>query len=558
MGKSYPVSFRPENNNPTPEQPEPSRKTMGRSSPRTAFAAALLATALSASPLLAQTAPAPAPAPAATAVTTVDDAGAKALAASIDAALKRILPHTAQGGGARWIGAVTATPDGDGYTVTLPALSFAGDDGSRMDVGIITFRLKPQADGSQAFTARIPASLPIFDAKGAADGAVTIGTQSISGVWIPAYETPTTMTLSLGSLAATNGKNQTMLTIGSLAGRVDLRPDGGGALYSGPGSFTIANLVAKDETGTPLATIGSFGTDFTYTRVDLAKSHKLTETARTYAETTGASPNPAPPPLTPADFGGLFGGMGFKLSLGESSFYDPKDKIRVGIKNIALSMGIDGLDTPSTSVRFGYDHDGLNIVPPPGPVDFMPGSAGFSIAALKLPTDALSQVLTIAAGKTDDTTGALAAGVLLGALGQAASEIRLEKLAVSTPATSGHAAGAATFSPAAALATTGAFTVTLTGLDNTIKALQPAPGKKPTKEDQDTLAGLTMVQALGQPGKDAQGKDARVYKIDITAQGQILLNGTDMSGLLGLGADDGTDGVDDEEEEAPAPTKRKL
>ncbi|MCW2245168.1 hypothetical protein M2352_000759 [Azospirillum fermentarium] len=528
---------------------------MGRSFPRTAFAAALLASALSASPLLAQTAPAPAP----VAATTVDETGAKTLAASIDTALKRFLPHTPQGGGARWIGAVTATPDGDAYKVTLPALSFAGDDGARMDVGIITFRLKPQTDGTQAFTAQLPASLPIFDAKGAADGTVTIGTQAISGVWVPAYETLTALDVSLGALAATNAKNQTLLKIGSMAGRMDLRPDGGGALYSGPGAFTIANLAVQDETGTPLATIGSFGTDFTYTRVDLEKSRKLTETARTYAETAGADPNPAPPSLTPADFRGLFGGMGFKVSLGDSTFFDPKDKTRVGLKAFALSMGIDGLDTPSTSVRFGYDHDGLAIVPPPGPADFMPGSAGFSIAALKLPTDALSQVLTIAAGKTDDTTGALVAGVLMGALGQAASEIRLEKLAVNTPATSGHAAGAATFAPGAALATTGAFTVTLTGLDNTIKALQPAPGKKPTKEDQDTLAGLTMVQALGQPGKDAQGKDARVYKIDITPQGQILLNGTDMSALLGLGADQGTDGgEDEEEEEAPAPAKRKL
>lgn len=534
---------------------------MGRSHSRSTFAAALLATALTASPLLAQTAPVPAaPAAAPAAITTVDEAGAKALAAGMETELKALLPHTAQGAGARWTGVVTAVPDGDAYKITWPALSFVGDDGARMDVGTITLRLRPQADGSQAFTAQLPASMPIFDTKSAADGSLTIGSQSISGVWSPAYQTFTGLTLALNGLTGVNGKNQTVVKMGAITGTMDLRPDGGGHLYSGPGAFGVSGLSIQDETGTTLASIGTLNTDFTYTRVDLDKTRKLGQVAQANAATAaGTSTSTAPAALTPADFRGLFGGMGMKIAMGDSSFFDPKDKMRIGIKNVALSMGIDGLDTPSTSVRFAYDHDGLSMVPPPGPADFMPGSAGLSIAALKLPTDAFSQALTVASGKTDDSTGALVAGLLMGALGQAASEIRLEKLAVITPATSGLATGGTTFNPGAAFGTTGAFTVTLTGLDNTIKALQPAQGKKPTKDEQETLAGLTMIQALGQPGKDAQGKDARVYKIDITPEGQLLLNGTDMSGLLGLGGGEGTDEQDDEEADAPpAPGKRKL
>lgn len=534
---------------------------MGRSSPRTAFAAALLATALTASPLLAQTAPAPAAAPAqppaaapaAPAAVPVDEAGAKALAAGMEAGLKRLLPHTTEGEGPRWTGVVAATPDGDAYKVTWPALSFVSDDGGRMDVGVITLRVRPRADGTQSFTAELPASIPLFDGTNAANGTITVGSQSTTGVWSPAYETLTGLDMALGTVAGVDGKGRTVLTIGGINGRLDLRPDGGGALYSGPGTFTLTNLVVQDETGAQLATIGTAGTDFTYTRVDLEKTRKVTQAAQ--ANATGADPTPVPA----ADFRGLFGGLDFTMTLGDSAFFNPEEDFRFSFKNVSMSMGVNGLDTSSTAVRFAYGHDGLAMTPPPGPADFMPGSAGLSIAALKLPTDAFSQALNIASGKTDDTTAALVGGLLLGALGQAGSEIRLEKLAVVTPATSGHAAGSATFNAGAAFGADGAFTVTLTGLDNAIKALQPAAGRKAAKEDQETLAGLTMIQALGQPGKDAQGKDARLYKIDITPDGQLLLNGTDLSALMGLGDDEGDDGEDmEEEEEAPAPAKRKL
>jgi hypothetical protein len=46
-----------------------------------------------------------------------------------------------------------------------------------------------------------------------------------------------------------------------------------------------------------------------------------------------------------------------------------------------------------------------------------------------------------------------------------------------------------------------------------------------------------MVQALGQAGKDETGADTRTYKIDVTEAGQILLNGADMTALLGGGSE---------------------
>ena len=83
----------------------------------------------------------------------------------------------------------------------------------------------------------------------------------------------------------------------------------------------------------------------------------------------------------------------------------------------------------------------------------------------------------------------------------------------------------------------GGADIVLRGLDAATSALKPKPGAKPDPETQQTLGMVEMLKAMGQQGKDAAGNDVRTYKIDLTESGQILLNGADMSAMMGMGAE---------------------
>ncbi|HEY8189929.1 MAG TPA: hypothetical protein VIF12_04545, partial [Micavibrio sp.] len=54
------------------------------------------------------------------------------------------------------------------------------------------------------------------------------------------------------------------------------------------------------------------------------------------------------------------------------------------------------------------------------------------------------------------------------------------------------------------------------------------------KAIRDSMATLTILQTIGQKGKNAKGMDVRTYDIELTEAGKLTLNGTDLSALQAL------------------------
>ncbi|HYH19311.1 MAG TPA: hypothetical protein VD995_11905 [Azospirillum sp.] len=523
---------------------------MPRSTSRTLAALALAAGTAAAVPALAQSA---APGSAAPAVATAVSAeGAQAIAAAVDAGLRKWFPADALDGSMLWKGTTTATPSGDHYQVSLPFLSLVNDDKARLDVGVIRLAVKPLADGNHQVGIALPPSMPHFDAKGAPEGAMTIGRQQIFGVWAPRFQTFLSLDAAVGTVGIVNNKGQAKLRLADVAGKVDLKADGAGPnTYSGSSSFTLGGLQAHDEKGVSVANIGTMAIEATYGRLDLERLARLTDPApppapvaapapapRTNPPANGA-PAPAPLPPMPAvpELQGLFGGAGFTLRLEDIAFTDTDDGSRFGWKQMRMQGGVDDLDKPMSRATLGFSQNGLAIEPLPGPGEFMPQSIEFALSMGKVPTAALSQAFASSSvpGLDIATAGAAAGFQFLGALGQAGSEITLDRLSVVTPATAGTLNGQATFTQSAAFGAVGAFSLVMRGLDTAIKALQPKRGAKPDPDTQGSIQALTMIQALGQQSKDERGQELRTYRIDLTPEGKLLLNGTDLAPLLGGG-----------------------
>ncbi|WP_448203751.1 hypothetical protein [Azospirillum sp. sgz302134] len=497
----------------------------------------------------------------------VTEDGAKVLAVAIKDGLARWFPKAKDGGAEfRWKGNPTATPAGDHYDVALPALSALSDDGTSTEVGVIRLTVKPQDGGTHAVTATLPDSIAVLN-NGKPAATIRIGRQRLAGVWSGAFETLLSADSELGDIAvasdkkaagkgngkgdAKGGKDDGTLTIGAITLAGDLKPDGA-TTWSGPGALSVSNVRFLDGQNKEVMALAGLTMEGSYTRIDLPRATALQRLTQAHA-VAGTEPKAAE--LVPL-MQGVMGGMSFRVRLSGLSAVNPEDGTRFSLSQLSARGGAEDMDRPMGGATLGFEASGVELTPPVAPKAFMPERMELQLSLTKMPSGAfwkaiadlaaLAEQKTATAADSDEeeddedapdtaaNTEAEAIGNrLVAALTEAGSELRIDKLAVDTPATSGSVTGAARMAANTAFGAVGGATVLLRGLDGAAKALQPAAGKKADKETQDALGMIAMLQAMGQLSKDESGADLRTYKIDLTDAGQVLLNGADMNAMMG-------------------------
>ncbi|PWC46749.1 hypothetical protein TSA6c_08150 [Azospirillum sp. TSA6c] len=500
----------------------------------------------------------------------VDDAGAKALAASLKKDLPRWFPPPAEDGegiGFEWEGEPTVKPAGDHYDVALPRLSAEDAEGTLFDIGTILLAVTPKDDSQYGVSITLPSAMKVQnldDNDEYVDAAtITIGKQSFTSTWSGALETLLTVDGAFNDLAVTAAGGKGKVSIATMTMVQDLKPEtgtGGATLWSGPAAFAFGGLSVQDDKNKELMKIGGVTTEATYSRVDLTKVSALQKLSE---QTAAKGVAPTSSELLPK-LQGMFGGISGAMRLSNLSFVNPEDGTAVALGHLAFRSGLTDLDQAMSTVSMGIEARDFTMTPSPAPVAFTPRAFEMKLSVAKLPNSALWKAFTELAKSAEAEEappakkGAKAKAAApaspsadvvmqqaMAAMGEAGTELRIDALNLDTPATAGTATGAVKVATQAAFGVTGGATVLLRGIDAAVKAMQPAPGAKPDKETQDLLAGLAMVQALGQAGKDDTGADTRTYKIDITEAGQLLLNGADMTALLAGGS-----------EPAPAPAEK--
>ena len=277
-----------------------------------------------------------------------------------------------------------------------------------------------------------------------------------------------------------------------------------------------------DERGVEVARIGSATLESTISGLDLVRLVKI-------GATTDAEHHPEL-------LRGLLAGVTARLSLGDTTMTASNDGSSFTVKELAAHGGLEGLDGELSAVTLGYRHGGLSLASSPGPQEFTPEKAEVDLAVTSLPNAglwaAVEALLKPAPGRNDAQRGDQFSLAVMNALTQAGSRLEVKALSLDTPAAAATLKGAATFDGKAAFGMVAGIDMVLRGLDATLKQMQPVPGAKPDPEAQKTMATLGLVQALGAPGKDEAGRDLRSYKLDLGADGKIMLNGADMSAVL--------------------------
>ncbi|WP_207455866.1 hypothetical protein [Azospirillum sp. SYSU D00513] len=489
------------------------------------------------------------------------EAGAKTLAAALSDGLKRWFPPQ-DGTTVSWK-ALQVVPSGDHYAVTIPELTVKDAEGSGIWFGTVSMTVAPREGATYAVSATLPDSIPILD-KGKTEATIRLGRQRFDGLWSGGFETFLSLDADYGDLSVTGAKNDGVLRIGAVTAMSALKPDAAGApTWSGPGALAVSKVTVTDESKRELMSLDGLALEGTYSRVDLARVNAF----QTFAQRQAAAGTEPPPAETLSALRGLLGGASVRMRMSGLSTFEPESGTRIALGLLSAGGGVEDLDQPLGGLSLGLEASGFSMSPAVAPTGFEPRSLQLQLGIAKLPSPALWRTIadlsalsdTLEEGEADPRQEA-AMQRLMGALSQAGTELRLDKVAMDSPALSGSLSGAFRATATAAQGAVGGMTVLLRGLDGAARALQPASGK-PDEETAGLLAGLAMVQAMGQPGKDDAGNETRSYKIDMTEDGRFLLNGTDMGPLLaGMGGSDEPEELDggeyEEEEIEEQPLKK--
>jgi len=442
-------------------------------------------------------------------------------------------------------GAITVEPQGETYKAVIPKADvvFAADsDPARLSIDPIQLVMTPLDNGWLDTVATIPTTYRLVPAKGDDKGLeVTIGSQSLRGVFAPQYHTLMSMDGKLGQISARSlnpNEAKGALKIGEIALAGDSK-EVGHDTYDSTGTGTFSDLSFVDETGAQVFHLDQATVGGTATAADLAAlrafSDKLTELEKRYPTPPGGEvPKEflaelgrvfdATPKLFD-DFGITYGLKGLDVTPGTG------DVNRVSLDSSGFGIGIAGLAKDASTFRITFDLAKLGIDPVPEFGQFVPHTATIDLALTNLPNQALLQALTSmlqsSATLGPDQAAEIAGAQLQQALLNSNGAFEIRSFKAVSPLTGVDLTGTFKPNPKAPFLVTGDARLVVTGLEDALEAAKAAP------DGQEMVQGLTVLQTMGAQ-ETVDGKPARTYKLEIRETGEMLLNGTDLKPLLGM------------------------
>lgn len=151
-------------------------------------------------------------------------------------------------------GGVNAIRDGDTVVLTVPALAFE-PGGSRIDVPEIVLRLDEVGEDRVAFDLRLPSEIVGVKLPPAAPDTltITIGGQSITGIFRPSVQTTETLRMELTQILAMTGDGG--IEIGAIRGDANAAATSP-EKWKGDGAFSLEDLNVFGRNRSPMLSIG--------------------------------------------------------------------------------------------------------------------------------------------------------------------------------------------------------------------------------------------------------------------------------------------------------------
>lgn len=434
-----------------------------------------------------------------------------------------------------WYGPVKVEAEGERYVVHLPPSSVEDESGGRVEIGTIRLDVEPMADGTYKVAALLPPAFPILGDDDTHMADLTIGAQRFEGVWSAETENFLSVDADFRSLAIKARNNLARVDLDSLVVRQNLEQSSPGR-FSGPSSLSLGKLMLKGPDDALMLKIDRLDLASAVESIDLAQQGRLSREFGTLESTDIDSAESAAEIKRQLRLlYDLFGGLSIDLKADGITAHDPDSGTDVAIADLGTSLSVSGLRDGRSRIGLGYHHTGFSLTPDPSIGELMPREIDAFLQVTGLPNDGLWRALidyvNTVQRSGEDMAGKQAGEKVFDLLAKAGSRFEVSKFRFLSPNVESSLEGHAVLDAKAPFSSTGEARAVIRGVEDAIKTLG---AEKSTAEVQQMLAVASMIQMLGQIGKDEAGRDVRIYDLRFPPDGRVTLNGADMGALLGL------------------------
>ena len=506
----------------------------------------------------------------------IDDAGAVEIKKIVEEAVsfhKLIAEKT--GEGFMMDGDISVKPMGNYYEVRLPNTKAKALGIGELAIGTIVMNVSyGKRDNEYLVSMALPSPMVFTGADGMSSD-LRIGNQRFAGAWETELMTFTRVDSEYGNLVMTmTGDTPFAMTMENMVFLLNLTRNDDGT-WTGPNDITFNNtrLVVPQtaDKGEMTINVGQLAANTKYDEVNL--KHAL-ELQKKVQEAVSAVDNPYDADLTEITdailnsqetfFNGMFSQGALKnLEIvvnppPTAALTDEEIKTATRktfkVDSLSSAVNIEGVKTNRGNLSFIVGARGiqLDLGTASETTQYVPSDLNFEIYLDSLPMSDLKKTFsgavqsmfetitdaeqTVADGKrpppkqfqkSQVMAAAMAVPQMLSAAG---SRLLIKNTYVNAPVMQSKLDGTFSANEAARYIAIGDMTLVLNGLDELILQLQSSNDRMAKQ----ALGTLSIMQMMGEQSTGTGGKSARTYKLEVTGEGKVTLNGNDVGGMMGM------------------------
>lgn len=437
-------------------------------------------------------------------------------------------------------GDVEVNPKSSFYEVKLPRISFTFGPSGKLDIGTITATATPDPSGGWLTNITLPSIITFYDKTNAPVSDITIGSQHFSGIWMPAKKIYSKFDSLYQDIQVRSIAPEIFtVSVDSLKANMDLKDNGDGT-WNGTNDYEIANIKVDVSTKNALhLNIEKIIASNTYKNLNLSKTLKIEKEIRNIFKSGK--------PLTEEDnkvlidialskSQGLFDDMSSASEINGFSFYeennDPTQPRReIAFDKLAFQGASNGLgkEKATFNIKIRLNELKTSLVPA-GFEGLAPEAFNFDITIADIPFKKIMETLINVSTKETNTN---VMSLLPKMLQDSRSSIAIQNTFVKSADLNVDIVGKVDANASTPIGAVGTMTMSLKGLDNTVKKLQ-ALSVKPGSNPQiiGYTGALAFFQMMGQSDKTDNGTAIRNYVFVLAPDGKLLLNNVDFNAII--------------------------
>lgn len=446
------------------------------------------------------------------------------------------------------------------YAVTMPHASVNLPDGKSFDIGIVSINAVPgPREGEWKMASAVPTPMYMYDKNDNIIGKMTIGHQQSIGIWNAELASYREAESTASDIVYDNPAEDVKISLDALSYTANMNKDEAGT-WSGFSDFELnemkVEVMSITDTGKPPLTV--FAADsLTFTsELGAYDPQMATKFHEIYTQNEDMMENGAPQSMSKEHALGLYNllfevvrhslnSMNTEITLNGIVVHSPDEQTGnrlATIDKLFFNMQLDGLLGNSASYGNAFGVEGVEVSGLGEETDrHVPEIAKFDLNLVNIPLKDLETAgRDILEQRMDNpdmfNISAAMMTKIMPLLSKAETSIVFEDNRIKAASYDASMTGRFTADQSAVMNIAGSATTKIRGMDQAIQELQAeinTAGPEKAKTLRKTLQGLTFMQMMGQA--DPDNPDTRIFKVELTKDGRMLLNGSDMSALMGKG-----------------------